>query len=1391
MNDIVLDSIMFCLFGTGILPTAQMEFQLVAQRWIDWNLTNVAENSPAPFRDGDDSPLPAPLPVKGGLRRMFSMTHALDLPSEEVVKSVGEFNYVWGGIGGSDGKGGLGNGVVYCIDKRWWDEWVAFSGWRNRPKSDLTSMPKSLKRPRELSTERLIDRSPGSISSGSRGSYEPMKSSVVSGVDYVLVPPGVWNVLYEMYGGGPPLPRMIFPDYGNRGTYMNGGVDGGDVHVGDESVEVISHEAEPVQHYPKEMPLSVRVATHPWIVHCQICDPQQPFRKGDAGQLSIRIMVVPEQPLWRLFGEIVVRLPICYAKARDSHGEGRSRLWRFENTASTAGSRYGPWALLCKNRCAEIPIITSSYDKYKERWETYAEKHSVESIGISDGMRLMYEFAVANKDGTFTWPREAAAKATTARRIADEDAKFRLLLRGLGTDSEPLKAPIIRTMVDAMDSTGCWYQAIIVNVDNTTMASGDTESDGHFVDGPASNHSNADEFREYTHVRVNFNSRTGNHEEWIDVKSDRLAVRGRMTSGSVENIDSDSNSEEANSSSETKSRLAAGISKKKDTNETTNPDPNNNAVCLFPSYGACGLMNLGNTCYANSGWQCMSYLPLLRSYLLSGQFKINGDINMDNPLGTGGKIIEEFSDLLRFMWSGKFGARAPQKFRVFLGKCRSQYSGADQQDAQELINDMFDMLHEDGNRVKKKPYVEALEDKFIEKSELSRVGQEAWRRFLRRNRSAISDLSTGQLFNRVTCPECNHSSPKFDEFNMLSLPFPTMTEVIFQCTVVRRATALNCFNFVENWRHHKDLPLPKEVNSSPPSKELIFEEYIIPMSRLADIGDLKMKLQNLSGIQAKDMRVCKKEDIATNTSDNNHSFTNTHTRVSLLPDKEGPCLRLLQQESLDDDPSPIFVSIIAFETTLYVRPIEHQYILKNEKSDDASTTASERSNDSAIQTAARKREDDEIAQEYLKVYGDGNECIIFDTNPTLLAKAISRNLWPKEDKDFTLGLRVDAIDHRNYWFPGSVIELVEPKEGETDQTIMKVKIHFDNYASKWDEIYSIESFTLGRVCPLYSHASPRSKPTEFVVHHRCFDRKSKTNYLFGQSFYIQCHNEWSTARAGAHILAQALRFLKVSAFDSTENGNKMNGNARGVTPDSRKVISHVIRTLIASDKKCVESAVGFGQKTKKNDNHTDINFMSDTLRKKLEKVLPLLPFELRVITQEKEDHFPFSLVRTICNYMGARHALVLHWRENSEESPNDKPMRLLYAPPRPVIHPESRALLNAKKKDELGNNAIKRQLSSTSSHGGLHIGACLTEFCKEQQLEATCNWRCPRCEVVREGKQSMTLWHLPDLLTFHLKRFSASSRWREKISTRGLSSYRAKYAGVVCQRVTALQRIER
>jgi ubiquitin C-terminal hydrolase len=50
--------------------------------------------------------------------------------------------------------------------------------------------------------------------------------------------------------------------------------------------------------------------------------------------------------------------------------------------------------------------------------------------------------------------------------------------------------------------------------------------------------------------------------------------------------------------------------------------------------------------------------------------------------------------------------------------------------AQELLNDLLDALHEDSNKVVKKPYVEALEDQWVESHPLSRVGEESWKRYV-------------------------------------------------------------------------------------------------------------------------------------------------------------------------------------------------------------------------------------------------------------------------------------------------------------------------------------------------------------------------------------------------------------------------------------------------------------------------------------------------------------------------------------------------------------------------------------------------------------------------------------------------------------------------------------
>ncbi len=237
---------------------------------------------------------------------------------------------------------------------------------------------------------------------------------------------------------------------------------------------------------------------------------------------------------------------------------------------------------------------------------------------------------------------------------------------------------ILGTVIDAMDSAGRWYQAEIADI-NRTNKSDDSTVNSEDIDEEKEDE---DLFPgEIRAVKIDFRD-VGGHEEWILVGSDRLAVKGRFTEDSMKSLrleQFDNNSNGKQSNGETKS-LAVVLRRH------TSKDPPafqlSSSVCSFPGFGACGLTNLGNTCYMNSALQCMSYMPILRSYLLSGQFKKYGDLNKDNPLGTGGKLLEEMASLQSLMWSGKFGVRQPVRFRGSLGRAKQQYAAADQQDAQ-------------------------------------------------------------------------------------------------------------------------------------------------------------------------------------------------------------------------------------------------------------------------------------------------------------------------------------------------------------------------------------------------------------------------------------------------------------------------------------------------------------------------------------------------------------------------------------------------------------------------------------------------------------------------------------------------------------------------------------
>ncbi|XP_040850389.1 ubiquitin carboxyl-terminal hydrolase 4 isoform X2 [Ochotona curzoniae] len=236
--------------------------------------------------------------------------------------------------------------------------------------------------------------------------------------------------------------------------------------------------------------------------------------------------------------------------------------------------------------------------------------------------------------------------------------------------------------------------------------------------------------------------------------------------------------------------------------------------------GLCGLGNLGNTCFMNSALQCLSNTAPLTDYFLKDEYE--AEINRDNPLGMKGEIAEAYAELIKQMWSGRDTHVAPRMFKTQVGRFAPQFSGYQQQDSQELLAFLLDGLHEDLNRVKKKPYLE-LRDANGRPDAV--VAKEAWENHRLRNDSVIVDTFHGLFKSTLVCPECAKVSVTFDPFCYLTLPLPLKKDRVMEVFLV-----------------------PADPRCRP-------TQYRVTVPLMGAVSDLCDALSRLSGIAAENMVV--------------------------------------------------------------------------------------------------------------------------------------------------------------------------------------------------------------------------------------------------------------------------------------------------------------------------------------------------------------------------------------------------------------------------------------------------------------------------------------------------------------------------------------------------------
>ncbi|KAF2670515.1 cysteine proteinase [Microthyrium microscopicum] len=198
-----------------------------------------------------------------------------------------------------------------------------------------------------------------------------------------------------------------------------------------------------------------------------------------------------------------------------------------------------------------------------------------------------------------------------------------------------------------------------------------------------------------------------------------------------------------------------------------------------------GLRNMGQTCYMNSVLQCLSATISFSMPFLDGSFqKWLQHNNIGTFTGSSGLLPGAFAQVVTTLWQMDGRAFAPETFRRFCGRLTSRWVDQRQQDAMEFFMFLLDTLHVDLNINSQGERAHVLseeEEARREKMPPFKVASIEWERYIKRDRSLVSDIFYSQESSQLRCLTCNTTSTAYNVADNLTVDIPPKAKTLYDC----------------------------------------------------------------------------------------------------------------------------------------------------------------------------------------------------------------------------------------------------------------------------------------------------------------------------------------------------------------------------------------------------------------------------------------------------------------------------------------------------------------------------------------------------------------------------------------------------------------------------------